>query len=236
MGRGWQRVPRLPVRDLGDEPRPLPPARRRGGARAGGGADARVEPLLQRARDAPRRAPVAHGPGRQGVPLQLGHRGERGGDQARAQGAPGRRHRGPARRLPRADLRRALGHAAGVQAGSLRAARARVSHGRGVSGGARDDGRRAHGGGAGRADPGRDRRARRRGGRARGRARGVRPARRSADLRRDPEWDGAHGHAVGVRAVGGASRRVHLREGARRRPAGGRAGDGRAPGRRVRAG
>ena len=55
----WERVPRLPLRHLRHEHRPLPPARGRGRARAGRAADARLEPVLHRAGDAPRRAPVA---------------------------------------------------------------------------------------------------------------------------------------------------------------------------------
>ena len=60
-----------------------------------------------------------------------GAEAERGGDQARAQGAP----RAATivvvlRRLPRAHLRRAVGDAAGVQAGAVRAARARLPRGR----------------------------------------------------------------------------------------------------------
>ena len=59
VGRRGQRVPRLPVRHLGDERRPLPPARRRGRPRAGRAPDAHGQPLLHRAGDAPGRAPVA---------------------------------------------------------------------------------------------------------------------------------------------------------------------------------
>ncbi len=88
------------------------------------------QPVLHRARDAPRRAAVAVEPRRQGVLLQLGRRGQRGGDQARAQGAPRRRRRGRPRRLPRTYLRRAVGDPAGVQAGAVRAARAGLSRGR----------------------------------------------------------------------------------------------------------
>ena len=56
MGRRGQRVPGLPVRDLGDQPRSLPSARRGGRPRAGRRADARQQPVLHRARDAPGRA------------------------------------------------------------------------------------------------------------------------------------------------------------------------------------
>ena len=59
MGRGRQRVPGLSVRHLGDEPRTLPSARRGGGARAGRHADAHEQPLLHRAGDAPGHAAVA---------------------------------------------------------------------------------------------------------------------------------------------------------------------------------
>ena len=45
-------VPRLPGRDRGQQHRPLPPARRRGGAGAGRAADARLEPVLHRAEGA----------------------------------------------------------------------------------------------------------------------------------------------------------------------------------------
>ena len=52
------------------------------------------QPLLHRAADAAGRAAVRALAGRQGVLLQLGRRGRRGRDQARAQGAPRRQHRG----------------------------------------------------------------------------------------------------------------------------------------------
>ncbi len=87
MGCGGQRVPRLPMRHLRDQPRPLPSARRRSRARAGRAAHAHEQPLLHGAGDAPGRAPVRLQSRRQGVLLQLGRRGQRGGDQARAQGA-----------------------------------------------------------------------------------------------------------------------------------------------------
>ncbi len=89
VGRGRQRVPRLPLRHLRHEHRSLPPAGGRGRARAGRAADARQQPFLHRARDAPGRAPVAVEPRREGVLLQLRRRGVRGRDQARPQGASG---------------------------------------------------------------------------------------------------------------------------------------------------
>src|ERR1700721_1297801 len=58
VGRRRQRVPRLPLWHLRDEHRPLPPAGGGGRARAGRAADARLEPFLYRAGDAPRRPSV----------------------------------------------------------------------------------------------------------------------------------------------------------------------------------
>ena len=84
VGRRRQRVPRLPGRDLGPERRPLPPAGGRGGARAGRTAHPRHQPVLHRAGDAAVGAAVRELARRQGVPVQLGRRGQRGGDQARA--------------------------------------------------------------------------------------------------------------------------------------------------------
>ena len=54
--RRRRRVPRLPGRDRGLLARALPPGRRRGRAGAGGAADARLEPVHQRADGAARRA------------------------------------------------------------------------------------------------------------------------------------------------------------------------------------
>ena len=133
-------------------------------------------------------------PRRQGVLLQLRRGGQRGGDQARAQGAPGRRHRGRARRLSRAHLRRAVGHAAGVQAGAVRAAGARAfarSSPTPAALAAAVDERTAAvllepiQGESGVHVLSDELLA--------GRARGLRRARRGADLRRDPVRDGAHG-------------------------------------------
>ena len=105
----------------------------------------------------------------------------------RAQGAPGAATLVvAARRLPRAHLRRALGDPAGVQAGAVRAAGPRLPRGRADAAGARRRGRRQHGGGDARADPGRERRARALRRVPAGGARGLRRARRGAHLRRGP--------------------------------------------------
>ena len=53
----------------------------------------------------------------------------------------------------------------------------------------------------------------------RGRPRGVRPDRRRARVRRDPDRDGADRNAVGLRADRRRARRADQRQGARRRPA-----------------
>ena len=101
-------------------------ARRAGAGRA---ADARLEPVLQRAdgRGWPSGWPRARSAAER-VLRQLRRRGQRGGDQARAQGAPAAADIVvAARRLPRAHVRRAVGDAAGVQAGAVRAAGARAS-------------------------------------------------------------------------------------------------------------
>ena len=58
---------------------------------------------------------------RQGVPLQLGRRGQRGGDQAGPPRAAGRQLIVLRGGLPRPHLRRAVGDAAGVKAGAVRA-------------------------------------------------------------------------------------------------------------------
>ena len=79
----------------------------------------------------------AREPRREGVPLQLGRRGQRGGDQARPQGAPARRDSGRRGGVPRPHLRCALGHSAGGQAGAVRAAGARLPCGRARCRGAR---------------------------------------------------------------------------------------------------
>ena len=131
VGRRGQRVPRLPDRPGRQQPRALPPGRRRGDPRAGRAPHPRRQPLLHRAGAAPGPAPGRVLAGRQGALRQLRHRGQRGGAQGRAQGqAAGRRIVVRAPRLPRAHVRLAVGHAAGVQAGALRAARAGLRRGR----------------------------------------------------------------------------------------------------------
>ena len=114
LGLRRQGVPRLPGGDLGLLGRSLPPGRGRGGARAGRHAHARLEPLPDRGRGAARPAARGIEPGRQGVSLQLGDRGERVRDQAgpkararpRDRGARDRRSRG---RVPRSHDGLALG-------------------------------------------------------------------------------------------------------------------------------
>ena len=80
-------------RDLGGPARALPSEAGRGGARAGGAADARGQPLLHRAGDAARQAARGLLARRQGVLLQLRRRGDRVRDQARAPAPPRRRFR-----------------------------------------------------------------------------------------------------------------------------------------------
>ena len=67
MGLRGTRVPRLPGRDLGLLGRPLPSGRGRGGARAGGPADARLQPLLQRGDGPAGPAPLGVQPRRAGL-------------------------------------------------------------------------------------------------------------------------------------------------------------------------
>ena len=76
------------------------PAGRRRRPRAGGAAHPRHQPLLHRPGDAAVGAAVAELARRQGVPLQLRRRGQRGGDQARPPG--------PARRQARSSCEEAF--------------------------------------------------------------------------------------------------------------------------------
>ena len=105
LGRRGQRVPRLPHRHLGGAARPLPPARGRGGARAGGAAHARGQPLLHGARHAARQA--ARGPlaRRQGCSSATrAPRRSSARSSSRASAAPAGDVRGARGRLPRAHV------------------------------------------------------------------------------------------------------------------------------------
>ena len=186
--------------------RPLPSRARRGGHRAGAPADARGQPLLHRARHAAGGAAVRAVARRQGVPHQLGRRGGGVRAQARPPAPAGRRLRGrsraastaarwarsrPPRRRPsrRPSPRSCPGFtavpredpAALAEAVGDRTAAVLIEPIQGEGG--------IHP--LCRAD-------------ARGRPRGLRRARRAADLRRDPVRDGPHratcgrGRAVGV--------------------------------------
>ena len=217
VGLRRRRVPGLPHRHLGVERRPLPPGGRRRDPRAGrdGCSTSATSTTPSRCRGS--RAARRELAGRQGVLHQLGRRGRRGGDQVRAQGAPGRHDRLAPRRLPRSHLRRAVGDAAGVQAGAVRAARRRGSSASTRRWRRSTRRRRAHGGGDPRADPGRDGRPRAPRRAPARRARALRPDRRDADLRRDPDGLGRTGYA-GATSTRGRARPDHQREVARRRP------------------
>ena len=131
VGRRGQRVPRLPRRHLGLQHRPLPPGGRGRRSREQAGVLIHVSNLfLNRPMIALAERLSAALARRPRVLRQLRRRGERGGAQARPQGAPGRRDRRRARRLPRPHLRRAVRDAPGVQAGAVRAAGARLRAGR----------------------------------------------------------------------------------------------------------
>ena len=179
------------------------PARGRGGRRAGGAADARRQPLLHRARRCGSPSGCPQLARRQGVLLQLRRRGQRGRDQARAQGqraggdvvvvhgrastaAPTARCRPRRRRPSRRRSRRwcpasspspPTTPTALAAAVDERTAAVLLEPIQGESG-VHVLVRRA----------------------AARRARGLRRARRRADLRRDPVRHGAHRHAVGLRA------------------------------------
>ena len=191
----------------------------RGGDRTAAAPHPCQQPVLHRARHAAlpgARRELADG---QGVPLQLGRGGERGGDQARApRASQGARSSSPAtpstgaptepcRRRRRSPSRRRLRRSSPA---SCRGEDARVDRG---------GGRPADRRGPDRADPGRERRADRPGRRADRGARGVRPGRRRAHLRRGAVRDGAHRHALGLRADAGRPRRADERQGPGRRPA-----------------
>ena len=192
-----------------------------------GDADPRLQPLPDRGRRSPGRAHLRVEPRRQGLPLQLRHRGERVRDQARPQARSRARHRASPRswcwrapftaaRWGRSRRRRGwppnesfAPYLPGFVDGAARRPRCPARRGR-----------RAHRGGDAGADPGGGRRPRDLRRRDRRRARGLRQARRPACPRRDPDRDGEDGLAVGLRAAPRAARRDHLGEGARRRAAG----------------
>ena len=170
------------------------------------------------------------------VLLQLGRRGQRGRDQARAQGAPARRHgRRPQRRSTGARTARFERDAAGGQAGAVRAAGARLPA---PCRRARSPacGRREHRRGADRARPGRVGRepdATRAAGRD---PRGLRRGRRRAGVRRGPDRHGADRLAVGLRADRRRPGRDDAGQGPGRRAADRRARHRRAAAGRLRAG
>ena len=158
-----QRVPRLPGRDLGAERRPLPPARRRGDPRPGGPADPRDQPVLHRAGAAALRAAVRQLARRQGVPhatraprrsrprssspAARGPAARSWCSRARSTAAPTGRCRPRPQESKQAPFAPLVPGFRGRPEGPGRACRRR---------------RRAHRGGAARADPGRDRDPRRR--------------------------------------------------------------------------
>ena len=190
-------------------------------AGAGGAPDARLQPLLHRADGAAGRAAGGALARRQGVLLQLRRRGQRGGDQARAQapaaaGASSSLHGGfhgrtygalsatpqETKQAPFAPL--VPGFVAVLRRRPRRSpARSTATPRRVVlepiqgETGVHPLLRRAAG----------------------GRARGLRRARRAADPRRGPDRDGAHRHAVGLRAATACARRDDGRQGPGRRAA-----------------
>jgi hypothetical protein len=225
VGRPRARVPGLPGRDRGGGGRARPPAGRGGGDGPARHPRAHLQPLLHRPPGGAGRAagrPLRRR--RQGVPVQLGSRGQRGrhqGGPALEQGQPGRaghRDRGHPRRVPRPHpghpgRHRQAGDARPVPAAAARllprALRGRRRHGRGH--------RAGHGGGAGRADPGRGRDP---GPAARlpaGRPRADLPGRGAADRGRDPVRDGPHRPLLRPPARRDPARRGHHGQGARLR-------------------
>ena len=166
-------------------------------------------------------------PRRQGLLLQLRRGGQRGRDQARAQGPPG----GDVVVVYGAFHGRTYGALSATPQESKQAPFAPLVPGfRAVDPtpeaivGAVDDEHRRRAAGA---DPGRDGRERALRGDAPGRARGLRRARGGARVRRGPVRDGPHRHALGLRADRRRPGRDHGRQGARRRPADRRAHHGR---------
>ena len=215
--------------------RPLPPAGRRRGAGAGGAAAARLQPLLHRADGAAGRAAGGALAGRQGVLLPTraprptrrrsssrasgGRAGASSCSTAASTGAPSARCR---RRRRRPSRRRSRRWCPGFDAVAAR-------------GGARR-GRRP----TPRASCSSWSRASRACTRSpvelvRGDPRRLRRARRAADPRRGPDRDGAHRHAVGLRALRHRPDVMTRRQGPRRRAADRRAGHDAGARRRLRA-
>ena len=98
-----------------------------GGARAGRAPHARLEPLLHRAGDAARRSGSRESSlGGKVFFCNSGAEANEAAIKLARKAQPGGEIVVVARRLPRAHVRRAVGHAAGGQAGAVRAARARL--------------------------------------------------------------------------------------------------------------
>ena len=226
--RRRRRVPRLPGRHRGLQHRPLPSARGGGGAGAGGAADARLEPVLERAdgaagRAADRRARSAavvffsnSGAEANEAAIKLVRKARPRGDVVVFHGAFHGRTYGALSATPQESKQAPF-------APLVPGFRAIAPDGRGRPRG----GRRAHRGGADGAGARRVRRAPDAGRAAARGARGVRRGRRGARVRRGPDRHGADRHAVGVRADGRGAGRDDARQGPRRRAADRRAGDRR---------
>jgi hypothetical protein len=234
VGRRGQRVPRLPRRDLGAQRRPLPSARGRGGPRAGGRLMHvsnlyYTEPAMRLASGAcPRARSAARCSSATPAPRPTRRR-----SSSRAR--PARAARSWCSTAP--STGRTYGALSATPQESKQAPFAPLVPGlrgrRPRTRGARAAVDERHRGGAARADPGRERRARALRRAAARRARGLRPGTARADLRRDPDRDGAHRDAVGLRADRRRARRDDERQGARRRAADRRAHHRRAAGRRL---
>ena len=165
-----------------------------------GPADPRLQPLLQRAERAARGPAVERSFGRRCSSATRARRPTRRRSSSCARRARGGDIVVAPRRVPRAHLRRAVGHAAGGQAGAVRAAGAGLPAVAPSRGGGAGRGRRADRGGADRARAGRVGRAPDPDELLAAVARGVRRGRRRAGVRRGPDRHGPHRHAVGLRA------------------------------------
>ena len=133
VGRGRQAVPRLLRRHLPSPPRPRPSGVVARDREQSAQAAARLEPALQRAAGAARRAAGRALVRRPRLPLQQRRRGQRGGDQAGAHVTGTRQRRRPlrdphrARLVPRPHARHHRRHRPGKGPARLRAAAARAS-------------------------------------------------------------------------------------------------------------